>query len=151
MTCVPGIGTIEAVAKTWDHSQTAGISGPRRPPIDGEPQWRPARREGRPTRSRGHDQDHSPAPSHGIVRDHQEAEDLTRDVFSKLKGSIANYEPRGNLPFSAWIFTVARNAALSHLRRQRSVPVARGIRLAGSAPCLAFTRTVGHSPADHSG
>lgn len=58
-----------------------------------------------------------------IVRDHHDAEDVTQDVFAKLKGSIAKYEPR-QVPFSAWIFRVARNAALDHLRRQRSVPVA---------------------------
>ena len=58
-----------------------------------------------------------------IVRDHHDAEDVTQDVFAKLKGSIAKYEPR-QVPFSAWIFRVARNAALDHLRRQRSIPVA---------------------------
>ena len=57
-----------------------------------------------------------------IVRDHHDAEDVTQDVFAKLKGSIAKYEPR-QVPFSAWIFRVARNAALDHLRRQRSIPV----------------------------
>ena len=29
-----------------------------------------------------------------IVRDHHDAEDVTQDVFAKLKGSIAKYEPR---------------------------------------------------------
>ena len=58
-----------------------------------------------------------------IVRDHHDAEDVTQDVFAKLRASIAKYEPR-QVPFSAWIFRVARNAALDHLRRQRSIPVA---------------------------
>jgi RNA polymerase sigma-70 factor, ECF subfamily len=58
-----------------------------------------------------------------IVRDHHDAEDVTQDVFAKLSHSIVKYEPR-QVPFSAWIFRVARNAALDHLRRQRSTPVA---------------------------
>jgi RNA polymerase sigma-70 factor, ECF subfamily len=57
-----------------------------------------------------------------LVRDHHEAEDITQNVFVKLKFVIGKYEPR-DVPFAAWILRVARNAALDHLRSRRAVPV----------------------------
>src|SRR3954471_546778 len=56
-----------------------------------------------------------------IVSDHHEAEDVTQNVFAKLMTAIRKYERR-NVPFSAWILRVARNAALDHLRAKRLVP-----------------------------
>ena len=56
-----------------------------------------------------------------IVRDHHEAEDITQNVFAKLMGAIMKYEQR-EVPFSAWILRVARNAALDHVRARRMVP-----------------------------
>ena len=56
-----------------------------------------------------------------FVQDHHEAEDITHDVFAKLIGAIRKYEQR-NVPFTAWILRVARNAALDHLRARRSIP-----------------------------
>jgi RNA polymerase sigma-70 factor (ECF subfamily) len=57
----------------------------------------------------------------GIVHDAHEAEDLTHDVFTKLVTALAKYEER-EVPFSAWILRVARNAALDHLKRRRQLP-----------------------------
>jgi RNA polymerase sigma-70 factor (ECF subfamily) len=56
-----------------------------------------------------------------IVRDAHEAEDVTHNVFAKLMSAIAKYEQR-EVPFTAWILRVARNAALDHLRKQRQIP-----------------------------
>jgi RNA polymerase sigma-70 factor, ECF subfamily len=56
-----------------------------------------------------------------IVHEPHDAEDITHDVFAKLMSAISSYEVR-SVPFSAWILRVARNAALDHLRRRRSVP-----------------------------
>jgi RNA polymerase sigma-70 factor, ECF subfamily len=56
-----------------------------------------------------------------IVRDPYEAEDITHNVFAKLMTAIVKYERR-NVPFSAWILRVARNAALDHVRARRMVP-----------------------------
>ncbi|MDQ6805454.1 MAG: sigma-70 family RNA polymerase sigma factor [Actinomycetota bacterium] len=56
-----------------------------------------------------------------IVQNHHEAEDITQNVFAKLMQAIAKYEAR-QVPFSAWIMRVARNAALDHLRARRLVP-----------------------------
>jgi RNA polymerase sigma-70 factor, ECF subfamily len=57
-----------------------------------------------------------------IVREHHEAEDVTQQVFMKLIAVIGRYEPR-SVPFTSWIMRVARNAAVDHLRRRRSIPV----------------------------
>jgi RNA polymerase sigma-70 factor (ECF subfamily) len=56
-----------------------------------------------------------------IVRDEHDAEDITSEVFSRLPRALARYQP-GATPFAAWLLRVARNAALDHLRAQRSVP-----------------------------
>src|SRR5215210_297937 len=57
-----------------------------------------------------------------IVRDTHEAEDITQTLFLNLLKKIHRYERR-EVPFSAWILRVARNAALDHLRSRRAVPV----------------------------
>lgn len=56
-----------------------------------------------------------------IVRDRDEAEDVTQDVFLKLISAIRQYEPR-KVPFTAWIIRVARNVAVDHQRRRQLVP-----------------------------
>jgi len=58
-----------------------------------------------------------------IVRDEHDAEDLTSEVFARLPRALGHYKP-GATPFAAWLLRVARNAALDHLRAQRSVPLA---------------------------
>lgn len=58
---------------------------------------------------------------HSIVDDWHEAEDITQNVFAKLMKAIHKYEPR-DVPFTAWILRVARNAALDHLRARRQIP-----------------------------
>ena len=70
-----------------------------------------------------------------IVRDEHDAEDVTQQVFTKLMVILPHYEQR-DVPFIAWILTVARNVALDHMRRQRAVPCAdvRELEPAGSEP-----------------
>jgi RNA polymerase sigma-70 factor (ECF subfamily) len=58
-----------------------------------------------------------------IVRDEHDAEDITSEVFSRLPRALTRYTA-GATPFAAWLLRVARNAALDHLRAQRSVPCA---------------------------
>jgi RNA polymerase sigma-70 factor, ECF subfamily len=57
-----------------------------------------------------------------IVRDTADAEDITQNVFAKLGTAIQKYEPR-QVPFSAWMLRVARNAALDYVRARRQLPV----------------------------
>jgi RNA polymerase sigma-70 factor, ECF subfamily len=57
-----------------------------------------------------------------IVRDRNEAEDITQDVFAKLITAIDRYEQR-EAPFATWILRVARDAALERLGSPSDVPV----------------------------
>ena len=56
-----------------------------------------------------------------FVHDHHEAEDITQNVFAKLITVIGNYEQK-DVPFTAWLLRVARNAALDHMRARRAIP-----------------------------
>jgi RNA polymerase sigma-70 factor, ECF subfamily len=58
-----------------------------------------------------------------IVHDEHDAEDITSEVFSRLSRALTHYRVSAT-PFAAWLLRVARNAALDHLRAQRSVPQA---------------------------
>jgi RNA polymerase sigma-70 factor, ECF subfamily len=58
-----------------------------------------------------------------IVHDEHDAEDITSEVFARLPRALTHYRVSGT-PFVAWLLRVARNAALDHLRAQRSVPLA---------------------------
>jgi RNA polymerase sigma-70 factor, ECF subfamily len=57
-----------------------------------------------------------------IVRDHHEAEDITQGVFLRLTRALKSYTAY-EVPFSAWLRRVARNAALENLRSTRITPV----------------------------
>ena len=51
----------------------------------------------------------------------QDAEDLTATVFLKAWERIDSYDDRG-LPFSAWLFRIARNALVDEYRRANRQP-----------------------------
>jgi RNA polymerase sigma-70 factor, ECF subfamily len=55
-----------------------------------------------------------------IVRDEDEAEDVTQLVFLKLVGSVGSYDERRG-DFTVWLLRVARNLAIDELRRRRPV------------------------------
>lgn len=52
-----------------------------------------------------------------IVGCREEAEELTQDVFMKVFSSLQRY--KGNCEFSTWIYRIAYNTAISHMRKQR--------------------------------
>jgi len=51
-----------------------------------------------------------------MVRDRELAEDLTQETFIKVLNAIGTYRPE--YKFSSWIFKIANNAAIDHLRRR---------------------------------
>lgn len=58
-----------------------------------------------------------------IVGDRHDAEDVTQQVFAKLMTDLCRYEPQ-SAAFLGWLLRVARNAAIDHVRRIRTVPSA---------------------------
>jgi RNA polymerase sigma-70 factor (ECF subfamily) len=58
---------------------------------------------------------------HTIVSDRHAAEDVTQTIFSQLLRKMRHYEPR-EVPFKGWLFRVAHNAAIDHVRSRRVIP-----------------------------
>ena len=52
-----------------------------------------------------------------MVRDRELAEDLSQDAFVKVLNHIDRYSPE--FKFSSWLFKIANNVAIDHLRRRR--------------------------------
>jgi RNA polymerase sigma-70 factor (ECF subfamily) len=52
-----------------------------------------------------------------------EAEDMTQQVFLKSLQSISSYRWR-DIPFSAWLFRIAHNLVVDHLRKKTRQPTA---------------------------
>ena len=51
-----------------------------------------------------------------MVRDRAAAEDLAQETFIKVLNALDSYRPE--FKFSSWIFKIANNAAIDHLRRR---------------------------------
>ncbi len=49
----------------------------------------------------------------------EDAEDVTEEIFFRIINSLGGYTWRG-LPFGAWVFRIARNEVVSHVRKQKS-------------------------------
>ncbi|HUX33344.1 MAG TPA: sigma-70 family RNA polymerase sigma factor [Gemmatimonadaceae bacterium] len=52
-----------------------------------------------------------------MVRDRELAEDLSQDTFIKVLQHIDRYRPE--FKFSSWLFKIANNVAIDHLRRRQ--------------------------------
>jgi RNA polymerase sigma-70 factor (ECF subfamily) len=52
-----------------------------------------------------------------MVRDRELAEDLTQDAFVKVLSHLDRYRP--DFKFSSWLFKIANNVAIDHLRRRQ--------------------------------
>lgn len=52
-----------------------------------------------------------------MVRDREAAEDLAQDSFVKVLNHIDRYRPE--FKFSSWIFKIANNVAIDHLRKRQ--------------------------------
>ena len=51
-----------------------------------------------------------------MVRDREIAEDLSQETFIKVLNAINTYRPE--FKFSSWVFKIANNTAIDHLRRR---------------------------------
>src|SRR5256885_9962885 len=51
-----------------------------------------------------------------MVRDRALAEDLAQETFIKVLNGIGSYNP--HVKISAWVFQIAKNAAIDHLRKR---------------------------------
>jgi RNA polymerase sigma-70 factor (ECF subfamily) len=51
-----------------------------------------------------------------MVRDREKSEDLAQETFIKVLNAIERYDP--SYKFSSWIFKIAHNTALDHLRKK---------------------------------
>ena len=51
-----------------------------------------------------------------LVRDREKSEDLAQDTFIKVLNALDRYDP--SYKFSSWIFKIAHNTALDHLRKR---------------------------------
>jgi RNA polymerase sigma-70 factor (ECF subfamily) len=58
---------------------------------------------------------------HHLVGSPDEAEDLSQEVFLRVYRARKKYHPR--CKFATWLFTIANNLALNHLRSRRRRPV----------------------------
>jgi RNA polymerase sigma-70 factor (ECF subfamily) len=80
---------------------------------------------------------------HRMVQNPQTAEDLAQEVFVKAYRHLATYDPRRK--FASWLFKIAHNATVDHLRRAalETVPLAAEDEEGGGGSLLAVL-------ADHS-
>jgi RNA polymerase sigma-70 factor (ECF subfamily) len=70
------------------------------------------------------------------IGNEMEAEDMTQQVFLNALQSISSFRWKG-VPFSAWLFRIAHNQAVDHLRRKKkraSVPLDESLTSGGDSP-----------------
>jgi RNA polymerase sigma-70 factor (ECF subfamily) len=49
-------------------------------------------------------------------------EDIGQEVFLSAYKSIGNFDEKRGVPFSAWLFTIARNRCISEIRKMKKMP-----------------------------
>jgi RNA polymerase sigma-70 factor (ECF subfamily) len=53
-----------------------------------------------------------------MINDHHAAEDITQEVFMAVFNKLSTFDPM-RCRFSTWLFTIARNKSINHLRRNK--------------------------------
>lgn len=56
-----------------------------------------------------------------FTNDAEDARDVTQEVFLKVYSALDSFDPR--FRFSTWLFRIAGNAAIDHLRRRKVRPL----------------------------
>ena len=54
-----------------------------------------------------------------IIRDKSEVEDIGQEVFISVFRSLSDFSEKRGVPFSAWLFIIARNRCISELRKKK--------------------------------
>lgn len=54
------------------------------------------------------------------VHDYNDAEDITQEVFVRVWKNLIKFNP--DKKFKSWIFTIAKNASLDYLKKNRVIP-----------------------------
>lgn len=57
---------------------------------------------------------------HGIVQNPEDARDVTQEVFLQVYDALSRF--RGGSAFSTWLYRIAVNAAITHVRREKRHP-----------------------------
>lgn len=57
-----------------------------------------------------------------IVRRPDIVEDIGQDVFLSAYQSLGNFDENRGVPFSAWLFTIARNRCITEIRKMKKRP-----------------------------
>ena len=76
------------------------------------------------------------------IGNEMEAEDMTQQVFLNALQSISSFRWKG-VPFSAWLYRIAHNQAVDHLRKNKkrsSVPLDESLVSSGDSPHSAAER-----------
>ena len=77
-----------------------------------------------------------------LVGSREEAEDLCQEVFLRIYNARKGYRPRAK--FATWLFTIANNLAMNHLRNKgRNPSVALGSTGTGSQPIAPVAQLAG--------
>jgi len=64
-----------------------------------------------------------PVRRYCLVRlgDNESAQDCVQEVFLCIWKGVKNFEYRGDLSFTAWLYTIANNVLVSHIRKRKRV------------------------------
>ena len=78
----------------------------------------------------------------GFVRNAEDAEELMMDTFAKLAVDKPGFESNHTGNFKAWLYTIARNNALMHIRKKRyeTVPLDESIPSDAALPDTALVK-----------
>jgi RNA polymerase sigma-70 factor (ECF subfamily) len=109
------------VTLAWTGGRSATIPGSKRVSLDDNNLVERARAGDQTAFALLFEQYHAPILNylHRMVYDRALAEDLTQDTFIKAYNALPRTKP--DLAFKAWLYRIATNTAISHLRRGKII------------------------------
>ena len=109
------------ISLTWAGGWPTATSGSSRVSVDDNGLVERARAGDQAAYAQLFEQYHAPILNylHRMVSDRALAEDLTQDTFIKAYNALPRTKP--DLAFKAWLYRIATNTAISHLRRGKII------------------------------